>query len=44
MGGITPDMETEIPYEKLVQIGSMEYTEDPQIMAAVSHMKESLLK
>ena len=44
MGGIKPDQEVEMPYEKLIDIGNLEYTDDPQIMAAVDYMKETLLK
>ena len=41
-GGILPDMTVEMTYEQIVAIGTVEYSEDPQIVAAVGYMKEYL--
>ena len=43
-GGIIPDMNVEITYDQIVAIGSVDYREDPQIMAAVGYMQEVLAK
>ena len=41
-GGIVPDMHVEMTPEQIVAIGTVEYNEDPQIMAAVGYMQEIL--
>lgn len=44
MGGITPDMVVDMTYEQEAKIGSVDYSEDPQIVAALAYMAEVLLK
>ncbi|MBR5520186.1 MAG: carboxy- processing protease, partial [Clostridia bacterium] len=41
-GGIQPDMAVEMTYDQIVAIGSVDYQDDPQIVAAVGYMKEYL--
>lgn len=37
-GGIKPDLDMEISPEKTAQIGTLEYSEDPHIMAAIEYL------
>ena len=39
-GGIVPDMNVEITYDQITVIGTVDYRDDPQIMAAVGYMQE----
>lgn len=43
-GGIVPNMNVEITYDQIAAIGTVDYREDPQIMAAVGYMQEILAK